>query len=88
MKNSMNSPTSRARNYEVIAGSLYVTRTPPLLHQEVLGGFLVEMLGWDGAASTRPGHPGSARPATVTDRLRRQPVEGGPVNGNWTSVSC
>ncbi len=32
--------------YEVIAGNLYVRRTPPLLHQVVLGDFLVEILGW------------------------------------------
>lgn len=31
---------------EVIEGRLYLTRTPPLLHQEVLASFLVEMLGW------------------------------------------
>jgi Uma2 family endonuclease len=31
---------------EVIGGRLYLTRTPPLLHQEVLGSFLMEMLAW------------------------------------------
>ncbi|HEX5871836.1 MAG TPA: Uma2 family endonuclease [Longimicrobium sp.] len=39
-------PEVEGARYEVIAGSLYVTGTPPLLHQEVLGSFLVEMLGW------------------------------------------
>lgn len=39
-------PEVEGARYEVIAGRVYVTRTPPLLHQEVLGSFLVEMLGW------------------------------------------
>lgn len=39
-------PEVEGARYEVIAGCLYVTRTPPLPHQEVLGSFLVEMLGW------------------------------------------
>jgi Uma2 family endonuclease len=39
-------PDVERTRYEIIAGDLYVTRTPPLLHQEVLGSFLLEMYGW------------------------------------------
>ncbi len=36
-------PDVEGVRFEVLAGRLYGTRTPPLLHQEVLGSFLVAM---------------------------------------------
>jgi len=41
----MKLPVENTR-YEIIAGQLYVTPTPPVLHQVILGEFLYAMFRW------------------------------------------
>jgi hypothetical protein len=39
-------PDVEGVRYEIIGGELYVSRTPPVQHAEVLGSFLCKMFGW------------------------------------------
>lgn len=39
-------PDVEGVRYEIIAGDLYISRTPPLLHAVVLASFMFEMFGW------------------------------------------